>query len=290
MSTAIRLLHGNFGRVALLRMNTPLVVHAHHHCHILIKASGIDAAFNVNGTHVPLTEQNAVLINAWEPHAFISEGRGEQDHTVILALYVEPSWLSKHCPRLWGASSSKFFSRPASHLNAAQTKIIRKIISELWLFDAVHHVSLEALLAELCLAFLHQSGGPFRTFSQQYSQSKTFMDPRIRSAIAQLKESPSLPSDISTLATSVELSRSRFFELFRCCTGLPPALYMNTLKMERAFEALAGTNRSLEQISIDLGFSAQGHFSRFFRQHQGVLPSHYRRSLEIGERINRTNR
>ncbi|MGA1296886.1 MAG: helix-turn-helix domain-containing protein [Burkholderiaceae bacterium] len=288
MSTAIRLLHGNFGRVALLRMNTPLVIHAHHHCHILIKASGSDAAFNVNGTHVPLTERNAVLVNAWEPHAFISSGCTQQ-HTVVLALYVEPSWLGQHSPRYLEASYSKFFSQPAAQLSPSQINLINKIISDLWLSNELDHLPLEVLLAELCLSFLHESGGPFRTYSQHYSQGKTFMDPRIRMAIARLNEAGSLPADISTLASSVQLSRSRFFELFRGCTGLSPVLYINTLKMERAFQALAAHDRSLEQISYDLGFSAQGHFSRFFRQHQGVLPSHYRRNLEFGHSRNSIN-
>ena len=288
MSTAIRLLHGNFGRVALLRMNAPLVVHAHRHCHILIKASGSDAAFNVNGTYVPLTGQNAVLVNAWEPHAFISMG-GEQEHTVVLALYVEPSWLGQHCPQFWGAPYSKFFAQSAAHLNPSQIKLIDKIISELWRVDGLGPVPLEGLLAELCLSFLQESGGPLRTCSRHYSQGKAFMDPRIRMAIERLNESPGFPSDISGLATSVQLSRSRFFELFRWCTGLSPVLYINTLKMERAFQALAGTDHSLEQISSDLGFSAQGHFSRFFRQHQGVMPSHYRRNLEIGHLRNSAN-
>ena len=288
MSTAIRLLHGNFGRVALLRMDAPLVVHAHHHCHILIKASGADAAFNVNGAHVPLTETNAVLVNAWEPHAFIPTG-GALKHTVVLALYVEPSWLGQHNPQVLGASYAKFFAQAAVHLSHLQIKIIHKIIADLWRSDALEQVQLEGLLAELCLSFLHESGGPFRTCSQHYSQGKSFMDPRIRLAISWLNENSSLPADMSALASSVQLSRSRFFELFRWCTGLSPALYINTLKMERAFQALAASDRSLEQISHDLGFSAQGHFSRFFRQHQGVLPSHYRRNLEIGPSRNVTN-
>jgi hypothetical protein len=35
MSTALRIAHGAFGRVALLDMDRSLVRHAHHHCHVL---------------------------------------------------------------------------------------------------------------------------------------------------------------------------------------------------------------------------------------------------------------
>jgi len=36
MSTALRIVHGNSGRVALLDMDCSLVRHAHPHCHVLL--------------------------------------------------------------------------------------------------------------------------------------------------------------------------------------------------------------------------------------------------------------
>jgi AraC-like DNA-binding protein len=280
LSTAIRLLHGDFGRVALLRMTAPLVVHAHHHCHVLIKAAGSDAAFNVSGMRVPLTSENAVLVNAWEQHAFISEAGLGDDPTVILALYIEPSWLQQHCPSIRERVYSKFFGRSYACLQPHQIKMIESIVMELWWSDTVARESIETMLADLSISFLRESGGPYRTYSQHYSQGKNFMDPRIRAAITQMKENPEIAADMAALAMRVQLSRSHFFELFRRCTGLSPVLYANALKMEQAFKALAATDRSMEQISQELGFSAQSHFSRFFRQHQGVVPSHYRRNLE----------
>ena len=56
MSSAIKIFQGRFGRVALLDMSAPLVGHAHHHCHILLKAGGADSAFSVRGEVAPLTD------------------------------------------------------------------------------------------------------------------------------------------------------------------------------------------------------------------------------------------
>ena len=64
MSDALRIAHGQFGRVALLDMDAPLVRHAHPHCHVLIKAEGADTQFMVRSWFAPLTGENAVLINA----------------------------------------------------------------------------------------------------------------------------------------------------------------------------------------------------------------------------------
>ena len=67
MSTALRIAHGAFGRVALLDMDRPLVRHAHPHCHVLLKVEGADTAFVVGDTVYPLTDDTAVLVNGWQP-------------------------------------------------------------------------------------------------------------------------------------------------------------------------------------------------------------------------------
>lgn len=92
MSIAQRVFHGRFGRVALLNMDHSLVTHTHSECHVLVKVSGEDTYFNVNGRRVPLSDRTAVLVNAWEPHFYDPQpGAGA---TLILALYIEPAWLA----------------------------------------------------------------------------------------------------------------------------------------------------------------------------------------------------
>jgi AraC family transcriptional regulator len=111
------------------------------------------------------------------------------------------------------------------------------------------------------------------------------MDPRIRKAIHIMRTSPQGFSDISMVAKSVDLSRSHFFELFRRCTGLSPVVFANVLRMEFAFDALADRGESLIHIGDELGFSAQSHFTRFFKQHQGVTPSLYRQQVEKAPKL-----
>ena len=71
MSTALRIAHGAFGRVALLDMDWSLVRHAHPHCHVLLKVEGGDTQFVVGDTVYPLTDRTAVLVNGqcYETHA-----------------------------------------------------------------------------------------------------------------------------------------------------------------------------------------------------------------------------
>jgi AraC-like DNA-binding protein len=55
--------------------------------------------------------------------------------------------------------------------------------------------------------------------------------------------------------------------------------------MEHAFDALAEGRESLMHIGDELGFSAQSHFTRFFKQHQGVSPSLYRQQVEKAPKL-----
>ena len=129
MSKALRVLQGDFGRIALLDMDRPLVTHAHHHCHILLKSSGADASFNVGGKLSPLTNESAVLINAWEPHNYNHDP--VTPPTEILALYLEPSWLAS-TDRIFAASNHRnFFPRPCVHLDIELQNKVAQIRQEM---------------------------------------------------------------------------------------------------------------------------------------------------------------
>src|SRR4051794_7915888 len=125
MSNAVRIAHGSFGRVALLDMDQGLVHHAHPHCHVLVKAGGEDTQFSVGDDVADLTDDSAVLINAWEPHAYVH--RPQASHTKILVLYIEPEWLGLF-RRNWSASGGPgFFTSHAGGM----TPQIRHVADEL---------------------------------------------------------------------------------------------------------------------------------------------------------------
>ena len=284
MSKVIRLLHGEFGRVALLEMDAPLVTHTHHHCHILCKVGGPDTAFQVRGKNCPLTNDNAVLINAWEEHSYLHLPVGGSN-PVLLALYLEPKWLASFSKKFLASSHPRFFMNNLSTLGAHQKQALEKISMELWWSDQITHEQLESMLLELTLGFMESADVLTSGDLRNTGNTLAFMDPRIRKAIYLMRTSPQGFTDIAMVAQSVNLSRSHFFELFRRCTGLSPVVFANVLRMEFAFDALADKDESLIHIGDELGFSAQGHFTRFFKQHQGVTPSLYRQQVEKAPKL-----
>lgn len=281
MTTALRIAQGEFGRLALLDMDTPLVSHAHSQCHVIFKASGADSAFYVSEERLPVTDRTAILVNAWEPHYFYSEP--DFPRTVYLALYIEPRWLATLHDPLRLSGHPRFFPRPCVEITPHIRKLADDLIGELMSLVPMKQERLESALFDLMLAVSERFSALQSIEALVQPQGLQLPDSRIQRAITYIGEHLGQPLDVDTLAASAHLSRAQFFVRFRRCTGMTPHVYINTLRAETACRRLATEQGgiSVGRIAEELGFSDQGHFTRFIRGHIGVTPSEYRRVVQV---------
>jgi transcriptional regulator GlxA family with amidase domain len=84
------------------------------------------------------------------------------------------------------------------------------------------------------------------------------------------------PLDIATLARIAHVSEAHFIRVFRATFGETPHRYLQRRRVERAMFMLRETDRSVTEISIDVGFASLGTFSRTFTEIVGDPPSTYR--------------
>jgi AraC-like DNA-binding protein len=92
---------------------------------------------------------------------------------------------------------------------------------------------------------------------------------------------PGAEIELDSIARESGLSRPHFYRLFRTQTGVTPHLYLNTLMMEQALDALVATEAPIADIGFDLGFSSQSGFTRFFAANVGMAPTEYRRVAKV---------
>lgn len=280
MSSAFKIWQGSFGRVALLDMDKPLVPHAHHHCHVLLKASGADTFFNVRNRLQPLTDDSAVLVNAWEPHSYTHHGV-DAPRTQILALYIEPRWLANIQQMLRASAHPRFFPQPCVALPPAARQMVAAITQDMLVAQTLPAELVEERVFDLLIAIIEHNSewrnydDLLRTLRSQSS------DARIRRALAVMQANVGNPIDVDRLAAECGLSRSHFFALFRQSTQLTPAVYANVLRMEATIGELGRATTSVSDVAYRLGFSAPGHLTRFFREHLGITPSEYRRVVDF---------
>jgi AraC family transcriptional regulator len=281
MSTALRIAHGTFGRVALLDMDRSLVRHAHPHCHVLLKAEGADTQFAVGDRLVSLTDEQAVLVNAWEPHAYVHDEL--RPRTIILALYIEPVWLKTFRPNWAASGASGFFEHPVGGLSP-HIRRLSMDLAQMMLADPGAGAAQEELLSDLMISVIERFT-PWRTLSQPIrvaADCRHRFDWRIRRAIDLLRANPQSGLDTEALAREAGLSRAHFYRLFERSTRVTPHVYLNVLRMELAVNAIVQESESLSAVSGRLGFSAPAHFTRFFRDHAGVKPSEFRSVARMG--------
>jgi AraC-like DNA-binding protein len=84
------------------------------------------------------------------------------------------------------------------------------------------------------------------------------------------------PLDIATLARIAHVSEAHFIRVFRATFGETPHRYLQRRRVERAMFMLRETDRSVTEISLDVGFASLGTFSRTFTEIVGDPPSTYR--------------
>jgi AraC-like DNA-binding protein len=84
------------------------------------------------------------------------------------------------------------------------------------------------------------------------------------------------PLDIPALAEIACCSPAHFIRAFRATYGETPHRYLQRRRVERAMFLLRTTERSVTDISLDVGFASLGTFSRTFRDIVGMTPSAHR--------------
>jgi AraC-like DNA-binding protein len=82
--------------------------------------------------------------------------------------------------------------------------------------------------------------------------------------------------DLQLLASRNNMGYSYLRKMFKRYTGLAPHQYLLELKLLRAKELLRTTEKSIKEISYELGFQSIHYFSRLFKTKVGINPSEMR--------------
>ncbi|PWG80324.1 GlxA family transcriptional regulator [Pararcticibacter amylolyticus] len=87
------------------------------------------------------------------------------------------------------------------------------------------------------------------------------------------------PLDVVRLADHMNMSPRNFTRVFHKQTGIPPAKYVEKLRVEAARKYLEDTDSSLEEIAERCGLGGLVSMRRTFLRHLMVTPSDYRRAF-----------
>jgi AraC-like DNA-binding protein len=275
MSTPIAVCHGAFGRVCLYAMDRAMALHAHREGHLIFHVEGPAAEVVVDGRAWPLSSGQAVAVSPFQAHYY----RPVVPHTPVVAfvLYIRPGWFLENARR---ASGSLRFGRVGIEVTDHFARLLMETARSM-LDPERDDPALSDRLCMLTQASFDQSWQWTERGSLFTGGRHIRRDFRIRKALGLIQDRLSDFPGLDDVAREVGLSRPHFFKLFHEQVGVTPAIYLNSLRMEEAIERLACTQHPVTDISLDLGFSSQASFSRFFIANGVVAPSAYRRIVQV---------
>jgi AraC-like DNA-binding protein len=272
MSRALAVFHGRFGRATVYQLNRPFNMHAHREGHLIFHVGGTPARIDVCDERSLLTEDSIVAINPWEPHNFVPTDM--DNGAIFFVLYVNAEWFTPNAMH----PHELRFGKTCFKRTVALSKHIRRTAA--LVCGAPSLSSLDCELRQLIDA-CHEESWQAAERAQETRAAAAITDFRVRKSIRLMSESPGAELELDLIARESGLSRPHFYRLFRTQTGVTPHLYLKTLIMEQALDAVVATEAPIADIGFDLVFSSQSGFTRFFAANVGMAPTEYRRAAKV---------
>ena len=82
---------------------------------------------------------------------------------------------------------------------------------------------------------------------------------------------------VEDLAADMNLSRVQLYRKVKAVTGSSPVELLRTARLNRAYQLLITTDKSVSEIAYDVGFTAPSYFTKCFKETYGMLPGDARK-------------
>jgi AraC-like DNA-binding protein len=270
MPESYALHEGAFGRAVVLELRDDLVAHAHAETQFAFWLGGGRAVANLSNEVVPYGEDVALGTNAYESHDARLVDKSQP--AVFLVFYISKPWLDV---RRAASGRPFFFPSPRVPINAALRQACWRIID---IIISPHHEQRNRLEFEVEALISTAIDATLAPVIQDELRTRApLLDHRLRAAIAHMREHVAEPISVENMAGKVGLSRAHFFSLFRDQLNTTPQVFWSAVRVEEVVKRLVLREEPLTSVALELGFSSPGNFSRFFKEHMGVSPSHFRR-------------
>ncbi|MCM3627580.1 AraC family transcriptional regulator [Paenibacillus glycanilyticus] len=97
----------------------------------------------------------------------------------------------------------------------------------------------------------------------------------VQQAIEFMSRDLSKAISIDDIASRSGWSHGHFTRMFTDCTGMSPKRFLLELRLRRAEEWMLRGKGTIKQISFQVGFSDEHHFSKMYKKIRGITPSEY---------------
>jgi AraC-like DNA-binding protein len=246
----------------------------------LVYLCGGAASLEIQDRSLPLHEGDLAVVGSTLYHRF--ECRSEPPVTLAV-LFFQPDLI-----RADGGPDNAEYLTPFllqdpqfPHIVPASTSIpgqvfelMQRIRPELPATTPRARLAVKTYLKMMLILLVNQYAsyaGTVETFQRQQRALE-----RLRPLFEYLEKHFGEPTQVQEAAHNCGMSESHFMSFFKRATGQSFMAYLNHCRIERAQALLAMTDKSVSDISQEMGFCDQSYFGTVFRKLVGMTPAAYR--------------
>lgn len=259
--------------------------HWHNELEVLVVVAGT-ARVAVGGTNCIVKQGEGCFINAGVLHGVWPEGAescrlrslvfhprlvGGSVDSILWQKYLEPL-LSGPC-------------RPFIHFGTAEDweREASRAVQEAWQACAAEEAGFEFEVREQLsrVIFLLSQNCPA---AAKKPTEKSLRDgQRMKDMLQYIQDHYTEELTLAQIAQSVAISENECLRCFRNVIDSTPIYYVRQLRIHRAAELLAATDKKISDIGALCGFQEMSYFARVFRELKGCSPREYRAKVKRGE-------
>ena len=84
-------------------------------------------------------------------------------------------------------------------------------------------------------------------------------------------------TSVEDLASDMNLSRVQLYRKVKAVTGSSPVELLRTARLNRAYQLLLTTDKSISEVAYAVGFTAPSYFTKCFKEEYGIVPIEVRK-------------
>lgn len=242
--------------------------HSHETWSIGVTRSGVQT-FNCGGALHASLPGDVMLFNPDQPH---DGQRGSDEGFGYAMLYVDGAVVDSCRDRDAGLSAVSHFARPVVRDAAMGRAVARAIEASSESGESLRAEELtRALLQDLLLRYGDSRiGGRALAGAPRLDRVRDLLRARFDEDLT-----------VEALAREAGLSRAHLSRAFARQFGVPPHIFLNTVRVEQA-QRLLLAGQSPVEVALACGFADQSHLNRRFKGKVGLAPGAWLRQMRAG--------
>ena len=115
----------------------------------------------------------------------------------------------------------------------------------------------------------------------KHNELKSAIPSSLSFAINEIKKIENLHEGIESMVRLSNYSQTHLARMMKKYFNTTPKHYINELRLQKAYDCIILTQKSLELIAEELGFNSYSHFNKIFKERFSVTPASLRKKKKI---------